>query len=142
MKFAMLVAASCLFAGAAVAASPEQAVIDFEKAWAKAYVAKDLAVISANLADDWRGLGDSPKPYTKAAFLADLKSGTIGFKALTLRDITVRIIGTTAVVQGYDDETSHYGKDDTSGAWAWTDVLVNRGGKWVAVASHVSKLKK
>lgn len=143
MKFVTLAAASFLtMTSAAVAATPEQALIDLENAWAKANVAKDIATISGNLADDWHGLGDGPKPYTKSDLVGDIKSNKLGFKSLVLRDIKVRIIGTVAVVQGFDDEVSHYGKEDTSGSWAWTDVFEKRGTKWVAVASHVSKVKK
>lgn len=142
MKRIMLAAASVLFAGVAFAASPEQGLIDIENAWAKAFVAKDVNTIGGFIADDWRAQSDSPKVYGRAAFLADIKSGKLAFKAMTLHDIKVRIFGTIAIVQGSDDETSSYGSENTSGTYNWIDVFVQRGGKWVAVASQVTKVKK
>lgn len=141
MKFVTLVAAACLLAGAAFAGSAEQSLIDIENAWAKAYVAKDTATIGAYLADDWLAQSDTATRYTKSGFLADVKSGKLAYKAITLRDMKVRVFGNTGIVQGYDDEKSNYGKDDTSGAYSWIDVFVNRNGKWVVVGSQVTKVK-
>ncbi len=142
MKFVTLIAASCLLAGAAFAASPEQALIDVENAWAKAYPTADTAAIASHLGDERVGQSDSPARYTKAAFLADIKSGKLAIKAITLKDMKVHVLGTTAVVMGYDDETSSWGKENTSGTYSWIDVFVNRGGKWVAIASQITKVKK
>ena len=140
--FIAAMAAACLLSAASYAGAVEDGLIAFEKQWAAAYVKKDIATIGAVLGDDWIGQSDAPKPSTKAELVGAVKSGKLTFTSLALRDIKVRVFGTVAVVQGYDDETSHYGKEDTSGSYAWIDVLEKRGGKWVAVASQVTKVKK
>jgi hypothetical protein len=48
-------------------------------------------------------------------------------------------MGDMAVVQGADDEKSTEKGKDTSGSYTWTDVFAKRGGKWVAIASQVTK---
>ena len=135
------VTAGCILASSAFAAD-SKTFIDIENAWAKAYVAKDTAAIGGALSDEWIGQSDGTSRYSKADFIADIKSGKLAYKAITLRDMKVRVFGTTAVVQGYDDEKSSWGKTDTSGSYSWIDVFVSKGGKWVAVASQVTKVKK
>ena len=131
-----------IVAGSALAGATEDKLIAMENAWAAGIVKKDTTPISTSLADDWVGQGDSPVRFTKSTLIEQVKSGKMVFKSVTLHDIKVRVIGKTAIVQGYDDEKSFYGKEDTSGTYSWTDVFENRGGKWVVVAGQITKVKK
>jgi hypothetical protein len=58
---------------------------------------------------------------------------------MTNHDVSARVMGNMAVVQGADDEKSSYNGKDTSGSYTWMDVFEKRGGKWVAIASQVTK---
>ena len=51
----------------------------------------------------------------------------------------VRVFGTTAIVTGSDTEKSTYKGKDSSGKYVWTDVFVERNGRWQAVASQSTK---
>jgi hypothetical protein len=55
-------------------------------------------------------------------------------------DVNVRVMRNVAIVQGMDDEKSSYKGKDGSGTYSWTDVFEKRGGKWVAIASQVTKV--
>ena len=55
--------------------------------------------------------------------------------------IDVKILGNVAVAQGSDIEKSTTDGKDSNGKYVWTDVYAERGGKWQAVRSHVSKVK-
>ena len=54
----------------------------------------------------------------------------------------VRVFGNTAICAGSDTEKSTYKGKDSSGKYVWTDVFVNRNGKWRAVASQSAKVVK
>jgi len=142
MKFVITAAAAvCVLAGSALAADTKT-FVDLENAWMKALIARDTASLTTIIAEDWSGLSDSPKPLPRAGEIALVKSGKLKIESATVRDVKVRVVGTIAVVQGYDDEKSSYDGKDGSGSYCWTDVFENRGGKWVAVASQVTKVKK
>ena len=120
-------------------AEPAATFAAIEAKWAKAMVAKDYATIDGIVADDWRGQDPGGKPSTKAGYTDEMKSGKQKVTAMTTHDVTARVFGDIAVVQGGDDEKSSYDSKDTSGAYTWTDVFQKRGGRWVAIASQVTK---
>ena len=134
--------AMLLMAGSAIAddmSATQQKLVDMEAAWSKAIVAKDTAAVSAVVADDWMGQNPGGKMEDKAEMLADMKSGASAATSMTNHDVHVRVIGNMAVVQGADDEKSTNKGKDSSGAYTWMDVFENRDGKWVAIASQVTK---
>lgn len=53
----------------------------------------------------------------------------------------VRVFGDTAIVTGSDTEKSTYNGKDSSGKYIWTDIFVNRKGKWQAVASQSTNVQ-
>src|SRR5260370_36126064 len=54
-------------------------------------------------------------------------------------EMKVRVFGHTAVVTGSDTEKSSYKGKDTSCKYVWTDVFVQRNGRWQALASQSVK---
>jgi hypothetical protein len=56
-------------------------------------------------------------------------------------DLHVRVIGNVAFVQGFDDEKSSYKGKDNSGTYNWLDVWENRNGRWVSVATQLTKVE-
>ena len=124
------------------AGSVEQTVMQMERDWVQASLKKDTAVMEKILADDWAGIDFSGKTNTKAQSIADLKSGASDTQSIDLGDMKVRVYGNTAIVTGSDTEKSTYKGKDSSGKYVWTDVFVNRNGRWQAVASQSIKLDK
>jgi ketosteroid isomerase-like protein len=144
MKFVVSMFAAMLVMASAAAAqdlsATQKKLVDVEAAWSTAFVHKDVAVLSSTIADDWTGQNDSGKTETKAGLIASVKSGETAITSMTNHDLKVRVFGKIAVVQGADDEKSSYGGKDTSGTYTWMDVFENRGGKWMAIASQVTKV--
>ena len=140
----LLVAGSSLaFAQAPKAdASVEKTIIQIERDWTQAGLKKDVAAMDKIIADDWVATDFLGKTVNKAQALADLKSGDSTTQSITLGDMKVRVFGNTAVVTGSDTEKSTYKSKDSSGKYFWTDVFVNRNGKWQAVASQSTKVDK
>ncbi len=134
--------AMLLMTSSAIAAemsATQQKLVDMEAAWSKAIVAKDTVTVASFVADDWSGQNPGGKMQNKTGLLADMKSGASAATSMTNHDVSARVMGNMAVVQGADDEKSSYNGKDTSGAYTWMDVFENRGGKWVAIASQVTK---
>ena len=136
-------AAMLVIAGSAAAedlSATQKKLVEIEWTWANAFAHKDLATLSTIIADDWAGQNDSGKTETKAGLIASVKSGEMATTSMSNHDVKVRVFGNIAVVQGADDEKSSYGGKDTSGTYTWMDVFENRGGKWMAIASQVTKV--
>ena len=132
--------AKALAGKAAATGEIQQQLVKMENDWAAAASKKDVDTVSGMLANDWIGIGMGPDPTTKAQYLADYKSGVAKIDSITLSNMKVRVFGNTAVVTGADDEKSSYKGKDTSGHYVWTDVFVNRGGKWQAAASQFTQI--
>lgn len=144
MLFSVL-AASLVMTGAAAAkemSATEKQITALEAAVSKAFVDKDVKTLDAALANDWTGQNDAPKIMTKADLIKAIKSGDITAASMTNSPLVIRVVGTIAIVQGGDTEKSTFKGKDTSGAYSWTDILENRGGKWVSIATQVTKVAK
>jgi ketosteroid isomerase-like protein len=123
-------------------ASVEQTLVQMERDWTQANLKKDTAALDRILADDWVAVDHEGKASTKAQALADLKSGASATQSVDLGEMKVRVLGNTAFVTGSDTEKSAFKGKDTSGKYYWTDVFMQRNGRWQAVASQSAKVAK
>lgn len=121
--------------------SISDAVKQLEHDWTDAAMANDADKVGMILADDWMGIGPDGTTATKTAYLADIKSGASKLTAFDFGAMTVKVIGSVAIVQGSDTEKSMAKGKDSSGKYVWMDVFANRGGKWQAVRSQVAMVK-
>ncbi|HEX8622589.1 MAG TPA: nuclear transport factor 2 family protein [Allosphingosinicella sp.] len=121
-------------------AEDERALIALEQAYARALIARDRAFLMRFYAPDWRG-GNWMGFWSKSTMLKSVLGDRYVVKSMDLRDLKVRVLGDTAIVQGVDEEVTSLGGSDTSGKWAFTDVFARRDGQWVAIASHTSEIR-
>jgi hypothetical protein len=121
-------------------AHTEQYIQDQEAAIGQAMIRKDIATLSKLVGDDWTIQNDSGVVGTKAGFINDIKTGTLVVSKFQLHDVRVRVIGDVAIVQGSDDEVSSYAGKDGSGTFNWLDVWEKRNGKWVSIATQLTKV--
>ncbi len=126
---------------AAKAPSAAAAVKQAEHDWTDASKAGDTDKLSQIIADDWSGVGPDGAKMTKAAFIDGYKSGKSKLESFEFGPMDVKVLGNVAVVQGSDTEKSTTDGKDSSGKYSWTDVFAKRDGKWVAVRSHLTKVK-
>lgn len=128
-------------APAAKAPSAAQAVKQAEHDWTDASKAGDTDKLNQIIADDWSAIGPDGSKMTKAAFIDSYKSGKSKLESFDFGPMDVKVLGNVAVVQGSDTEKSVTDGKDSSGKYSWTDVFAKRDGKWVAVRSHLTKVK-
>ena len=119
----------------------EQALMQVEREWVDALLKRDTAALERILADDWAGISWDGKNNNKAQAIADLQSA-LRIESINLEPMKVRVLGDTAVVTGGDTEKTQYEGKDISGRYLWTDVFVNRDGRWQAVASQSTRVEQ
>ncbi|MEO6172845.1 MAG: nuclear transport factor 2 family protein [Arenimonas sp.] len=99
-------------------------------AWDKAIVRKDLAAISANMADDFQQIRESGEVVDKAVFLRDITSEKIVIDPYTVEDFSIRIHGDVAMLSGSTRMTGSYAGNKFKTRYRYTDIYERRKGKW------------
>ncbi len=112
-----------------------QTLRGIEQTWLNAEKDHDPASFEKLVTDDWIALTPDGKRQTKAERSTKIKNSHVG--AASLGPMDVRVFGDTAVVTGTVVETDK----NVTHHYAWTDVFVRRGGKWLAVASQTALVK-
>jgi len=113
-----------------------------EHALGVAMIKRDTPTLERLVADDWTQQDASGTLGTKASFLDAVKTGKLVVVKFKLHDLQVRVFGDVAVVQGFDDEATTYEGKSTSGTYNWMDVWINRDGRWVSVATQITRIAK
>lgn len=101
----------------------------------------DLDKLNQIYADDFASVGMSGKVFTKKDLLRDFESFHDKLEWFEVGPMDVQVFGNVAVVHGSVSEKRTRDGKDTSGEFAWMDLLENRGGKWVVVRSAGARIK-
>ena len=123
-------------AGTRAAQDVEATLMKMERAAAAALIKRDLAGFGGIFADDAVVVGPDGAVQTKAQLLADVKSGALVIQSTDISEMKVRVFGESAVATYMTTDKGKYKERDISGKYRWTDVFVNRGGKWQIVAAQ------
>lgn len=118
----------------------KSAILQMERDWANAMMRGDMATMDRIVASDWTLTDPMGYTHTRAQAMADLRSGDLKFESTIPGDVQVRVYGDTAIVTGMTTDRGSYKGMDISGDYRFTDVFVNRDGKWQAVSTHVTKV--
>jgi ketosteroid isomerase-like protein len=132
--------------GVATAIEPSdvQLLLTKEKAWAKAPVDGDADRMASFMADEYLELVWEPATPTTAAhwtattketWVQRVRHHTEVYSAVELRNLTVHLQGSMAVVTGeYSQVATNDGKDNTSSG-IYTNTWVKRKGRWLVIQS-------
>ena len=121
-------------------AAVKQELIKLEDAWAAALRKGDADSIDPILADDYLDTDDTGTITTKAQDLADLKSGASKYTAFVTENYRVNVYGDTAIVTARNTVKGQSNGRDISGQFQFTDTWITRDGRWLCVATHLSKI--
>lgn len=139
---------ACICVVLVLAVSPEaqsqnptavEALKQLERDTGDAMVAGDIDKLNQIYADDWATIGSSGKIFTKQSLLRDFRSDKDKLESFELGPMDVRVFGNVAVAQGSVKEKRSRNGKDTSGEFAWMDLLEKRAGKWVVVRSAAAR---
>ena len=125
---------------AAAGASEEEAVLQALHAGCAAFEKGDAAAL-ARFLDAGFTLTDSRGAVTtREENLTEVKNREPRYEVFRNHDMKVRLYGQTALVNGITSVKGTAGGQPFEADFQFTDTLVKRGGSWVLVASHASRL--
>lgn len=126
------------------AQSKNQADIDavkqVEQDMGKAMIAGDTGKLIQIYADDFATFGSGGRMTTKQDLVNDFESFHDKLEWYENGPIDVQVFGNVAVAQGFVKERRKRNGEDTSGEFAWMDLLEKRAGKWVVVNSAAARV--
>jgi ketosteroid isomerase-like protein len=130
-------------ASAAFGAGADAELKAIEQQWLDAYMKSDPAFIKNLEADDYSLIEPDGAVSTKEQDVKSTTDKTFVLKSATMSDFKCRMLGDNAAVvtcmlkmSGTDE-----GKE-FSGDYRGTDVFEKKNGKWMAVASQLTKVAK
>jgi ketosteroid isomerase-like protein len=122
------------------APSAESLIRGYEEDLGTAMMQRDVSTLARLVGDDWTIQNESGVTGTREGFLGDVRSGRLVVKSFHLHDVHIRVFGDVAMVQGFDDEQTVYDGKPGSGTYNWMDVWVLRDGRWVSVATQLTRV--
>jgi ketosteroid isomerase-like protein len=152
--FRLLLIAVLVMAGAAAGAqefkgqappdtpptAEEQELIDLERAWDKAFVAKDMRFIERVLADEFVATYGDGTRGDKAAEMAQTIDFDQRVDSSVLDSFRVRTYGDMAIVWFSRHMTGPKSGKIVSITYRFVDVFVKRAGRWQCVSSQSTKV--
>ena len=121
------------------AAGDEQRLRDIVQGLARAWLRHDRAFIDRVLAAEWSVTQPDGQSLSRDTVLGPFFD-TVHFERNEIDDVSVLLLGTTAVVRGRTVASATVGGAAVSARIRFTDVFVTRDGRWQVVASHASTL--
>ena len=116
----------------------EKEIVAQEAELGRAMIHRDVAALQRIVGDEWLCQG-ATGISTKASFISDVATGKLAVRTFTLHDVHVRVFGDVAYLMAADDEQSAYAGSDNSGTYNWLDVWIKRDGRWVSVATQITR---
>jgi ketosteroid isomerase-like protein len=118
----------------------EQELLELMQDWMNAEVKADMAFLDQFIAEDWVATDPAGVVWTKAQFLAGLKSGEGAVVSFVLDNMKARVYGDAAVVTGRMTSKQTFKGQDISGQYQCTDTFIKKAGRWQCVATHLSMI--
>jgi ketosteroid isomerase-like protein len=113
-------------------------IIALEKAWNQAYKIGDVKALDALLDPSVVLVNDDGSVQTKAEFLSSLRASNSQEQQVAPESISVRVFGNTAIASGVMRVKGVEGGKSYSRREQFVDTWVNKGGKWVCVATDAT----
>ncbi len=112
----------------------EQRIRSLQEESRKAALKGDASFLEKYLADDYLGIDGSGAIITKAQAIQALKSGTIKYESIDVRDTKIRTYGNTAIVDSLASLKLTSNGKPISGDFRARFVWVKQKGNWKRVA--------
>ena len=111
-----------------------QKVIDLDKQRMSAMAQKDIAKLNELIADDLVYTHSSARLDTKGSLIGAMEAGRTVYTAVVPSDVKAQEFGDTVVLTGSARISVNSGGNAMSFGVRFTDVWVNKGGKWQMAA--------
>ena len=120
--------------------SDQQVLIALEQRWNEAFYRNDVAAIKSLLADEFIATYGDGSRGDKAKELSLAGDNRQQVDSSRLDEFIVKTFGNTAVVWFTQFLVGPVNGKPTEVRYRYVDVWVNRGGRWLAVASQSTRL--
>ena len=121
--------------------SDEEQLLTIQQQLARAWVQRDRIFIERVLAPEWMVTQSDGTIRSRAAVLHDaFVARTVTIESMVVDDVTVTVLGDTAIVRGRTEATGVAGDQRGSARLRFTDTFIKRSGQWQAVASHATAM--
>lgn len=118
----------------------EKAILETEYAWCQAYLKADPTALADLELDGFTLTDPQGRIVTKSDEIAELKSGAIRFVELSSHELSVRVYGDTAIVNGRTVLKAIEDNEPHDGIFQFTDTFVRQNGRWRVAAEHVTRV--
>ena len=112
-------------------------LIALNRDYIDAVQASDVARFEELLAEDFLCTLSDGRLLERSRFL-EYTARPAAISNLAAHDVTIRVLGDVALVHA---RTTYTGPDGRPGAGRYTDVWARRGGRWLAIAAHETRLQ-
>lgn len=117
-----------------------QTVIDLDRRRMEAMAQKDLRTLNELIADDLVYTHSSARLDSKRSLIEAMESGRTVYTAVVPSDVKAQDYGDTVVLTGSARISVTSGSNAMDFGVRFTDVYVNRGGRWQMVAWQSTRL--
>lgn len=121
-------------------ASNAQTVIELDRKRMEAMGVKDIATLSALLADDLIYVHSSARIDTKASLIGNVQSGSTVYESVVPSDVKAQDLGEAVVLTGLARFKVTSGGKPLAFGVRFTDVYARRNNQWQMVAWQSTKL--
>jgi ketosteroid isomerase-like protein len=111
-----------------------QKIIDLDRQRMSAMAQKDIAKLNELIADDLVYTHSSARLDTKGSLIGAMEAGRTVYTAVVPSDVKAQDFGDTVVLTGSARISVNSGGNAMSFGVRFTDVWVNKGGKWQMAA--------
>lgn len=122
-------------------AAVQTKIVALEKAWNQAYKLGDTRALDAILDDAIVLINDDGSVQSKAEFLAGVKPAKSQEQQVAPESLHVHVFGDTAIATGVFRAKGVEGGKSYLRRERFVDTWVNKGGKWVCVATDATPVR-
>ena len=119
-------------------AAVQSKIIALEKAWNQAYKIGDTKALDALLDDAIVLVNDDGSVQSKKEFLASVHATNVQEQQVAPESMSVRVFGNTAIATGVLKVKGVENGKPYTRREQFVDTWVNKGGKWVCVATDAT----
>jgi ketosteroid isomerase-like protein len=113
-------------------------ILAFENKWNAAYKHGDIAAMESLLSEDFIITLEDGSTFSKSGYIAHNGDTTLHVEITEMSGVNVRMHGSVAVVTGAYHEKGVFRGKPYEYHDRFTDVWMNKNGKWQVIASHYS----
>lgn len=123
--------------GGRVAVARRQ-LIRLDKEWGQAMIHRDAGYFTRTLADDFLSV-TSDSTFGKPELVKGVTTSSVTWRSWDSYRRYVRVFGNVGVVTGSLMARGHEGKRELNEHWLYTQVFVQRAGRWQVVVGHYNR---